>query len=40
MKNLSEELSFISSPWPFAKRGVDIVGLMPPGKRNQKIPSG
>ncbi|XP_062147754.1 uncharacterized protein LOC133856715 [Alnus glutinosa] len=32
MKNPPEKLNPISSPWPFAKWGVDIVGPMPPGK--------
>jgi hypothetical protein len=27
----------ITSPWPFAKWGVDIVGPMPPGKANGKF---
>jgi hypothetical protein len=30
--NLTEELSFISSPRPFAQWGVDLVGPMPMGK--------
>jgi hypothetical protein len=29
MKNPFEKMSSVSSPWPFAKLGVDIVGLMP-----------
>jgi hypothetical protein len=31
------ELSSISSPWPFAQWGIDIVGLMPLGKGNCKF---
>jgi hypothetical protein len=31
MKNPLEKLSSITSPWPFAKWGVDIVGPMPQG---------
>jgi hypothetical protein len=27
----------ITSPWPFAKWGVDIVGPMPPSKGNRKF---
>jgi hypothetical protein len=34
MKNPPEKLSLITSPWPFAKWGVDIVGPMPPGGGN------
>jgi len=30
MKDPPEKLSSITSPWPFAKWGVDIVGPMPP----------
>jgi ribonuclease HI len=37
MKNPSEKLNPISSPWPFAKWGVDIVGPMPPGKGGKKF---
>jgi hypothetical protein len=37
MKNPSEKLSPITSPWPFVKWGVDIVGPMPPGKGSQKF---
>jgi hypothetical protein len=37
MKNPLEKLSTISSPWPFAKWGVDIVGPMPPGKGRRKF---
>jgi hypothetical protein len=37
MKNPPEKLSPITSPWPFAKWGVDIVGPMPPGKGSQKF---
>jgi hypothetical protein len=32
-----EKLNPISSPWPFAKWGVDIVGPMPPGKSGKKF---
>jgi hypothetical protein len=32
-----EKLSPITSPWPFAKWGVDIVWPMPPGKENRKF---
>jgi hypothetical protein len=37
MKNPSKKLSTITSPWPFAKLGVDIVGPMPPRKGRQKF---
>jgi ribonuclease HI len=37
MKNPPEKLNPISSPWPFAKWGVDIVGPMPPGKGRRKF---
>jgi hypothetical protein len=37
MKNPPKNLSPISSPWPFAKWGVDIVGPMPPRKGNKKF---
>jgi len=37
MKNPTEKLSSITSPWPFAKWGVNIVGPMPPGKGSQKF---
>jgi ribonuclease HI len=37
MKNPPEKLNPISSPWPFAKWGVDIVGPMPPGKGGRKF---
>jgi hypothetical protein len=37
MKNPLEKLNPISSPWPFAKWGVDIVGPMPPGKGGRKF---
>jgi hypothetical protein len=37
MKNPPEKLSSISSTWPFAKWGVDIVGPMPPGKGSWKF---
>jgi hypothetical protein len=37
MKNPLEKLSTISSPWPFAKWGFDIVGPMPPGKGRRKF---
>jgi len=32
--NPPAELSSVSSPWPFAQWGVDIVGPMPTGKGN------
>jgi hypothetical protein len=32
-----EYLHSVTSPWPFAKWGVDIVGPMPPGKGNRKF---
>lgn len=32
-----EYLHSITSPWPFSKWGVDIVGPMPPGKGNRKF---
>lgn len=35
--NPPENLSSVSSPWPFAKWGVDIVGPMPSGKGNKKF---
>jgi hypothetical protein len=38
MRNPPENLSSVSSPWPFAKWGVDIMGPMPPGERKQKVP--
>jgi hypothetical protein len=31
------EYLHLTSPWPFAKWGVDIVGPMPPGKGNKKF---
>jgi hypothetical protein len=34
MKNPPEKLSYVSSLWPFAKWGVDIVEPMPSGKGN------
>jgi hypothetical protein len=37
MRNPPEKLSPITSPWPFAKWGVDIVGPMPPGKGKQRF---
>lgn len=37
MKQHPEKLSPITSPWPFAKWGVDIVGPMPPGKGKRKF---
>jgi hypothetical protein len=37
MRNPSECLHPITSPWPFTKWGVDIVGPMPPGKGNKKF---
>jgi hypothetical protein len=37
MKSPPEKLSPITSPWPFAKWGVDIVGPMPPGKGRRKF---
>jgi hypothetical protein len=36
-KSPPEYLHSITSPWPFAKWGVDIVGLMPSGKGNKKF---
>ncbi|XP_059428650.1 uncharacterized protein LOC132162426 [Corylus avellana] len=32
IKHPPEELSSVSSPWPFSQWGVDIVGPLPPGK--------
>jgi ribonuclease HI len=32
-----EYLHSVTSPWPFAKWGIDIVGPMPPGKGNRKF---
>jgi hypothetical protein len=37
MKQPPEKLSHITSPWPFAKWGVDIVEPMPPGKGGWKF---
>jgi hypothetical protein len=37
MKNPPEKLSLITSPLPFAKWGVDIVGPMPAGKGSRKF---
>jgi transposase InsO family protein len=37
MRNPPENLSPITSPWPFAKWGVDIIGLMPPEKGSRKF---
>lgn len=37
MKNPPEKLSSISSPWPFAKCGVNIVEPMPSGKGRRKF---
>ncbi|XP_059439799.1 uncharacterized protein LOC132172333 [Corylus avellana] len=37
MKNPPEELSPISSPWPFAQWGVDLVGPLPTGKGGCKF---
>jgi transposase InsO family protein len=37
MKNPPEKLSSISSPWTFAKWGVDIVRPMSPGKGSRKF---
>jgi hypothetical protein len=37
MKNPLENLSSISSPWSFAKLGVDIVEPMPPRKGSKKF---
>jgi ribonuclease HI len=37
MKQPPEKLSPITSPWPFAKWGVDIVEPMPPGKGGRKF---
>jgi hypothetical protein len=37
MKNPLEKMSSISSPWPFAKWGVDIVRPMPPEKGSRKF---
>lgn len=36
-KNAPEKLSCISSPWPFAKWGVDIVEPIPSGKGSRKF---
>jgi hypothetical protein len=35
--NPPAELSSVSSPWPFAQLGVDIIGPMPTGKGNCKF---
>ncbi|XP_062170548.1 uncharacterized protein LOC133876286 [Alnus glutinosa] len=37
MKSSLEKLTPLTSPWPFAKWGVDIVGPMPVGKRGRKF---
>jgi hypothetical protein len=37
IRNPPEKLIPITSPWPFAKWGVDIVGPMPPGKGSRKF---
>jgi hypothetical protein len=37
MKTTPEKLTPLTSPWPFAKWGVDIVGPMPVGKGGQKF---
>jgi len=37
MKTAPEKLTPLTSPWPFVKWGVDIVGPMPVGKGNQKF---
>jgi hypothetical protein len=37
MKTDPEKLTSITSLWPFAKWGVDIVGPMPPGKGSRKF---
>jgi len=36
-KKPPENLSSISSPWPFAKWGVDLVGPMPSEKGNKRF---
>ena len=33
----AEKLTMISSPWPFAQWRIDIVSLLPPGKRQVKF---
>ena len=33
----SEKLTTIATPWPFAQWGLDIVGLLPQGKRQIKF---
>jgi hypothetical protein len=37
MKKPIEKLSPITSPWPFAKWGIDIVGPMPSGKGKRRF---
>jgi hypothetical protein len=37
MKTTPEKLTPLTSPWPFAKWGVDIVGPMPVGKGGRKF---
>jgi len=37
MKTAPEKLTPLTSPWPFAKWGVDIVGPMPVGKGGRKF---
>lgn len=39
-KSPPEYLHSITSPWPFAKWGVDIIGPMPPGKGNRRFCGG
>ena len=34
---LAEKLTTISSPWPFAQWGIDIVGPLPQGKGQVKF---
>jgi hypothetical protein len=37
MNSHPEKFTTITSSWPFAKWGVDIVGPMPPGKGSRKF---
>ena len=32
-----EQMTTISSPWPFAQWGIDIMGPLPQGKRHMKF---
>jgi len=34
---LAEQLTNITSPWPFSTWGIDILGPLPPGKKQVKF---